>query len=155
MGMRVYPQMTTVGVISDTHGLLRQEVLAAFEDADVILHAGDVGDPNIIDRLNAIAPVHAVLGNVDTGDWLPQSVTVTIEGCRILLVHDINDASSASGFDALVYGHSHKPLVEVRDGVLLVNPGSAGPRRFKLPATVARMRIDGRSVTAELVPIAE
>lgn len=145
--------MTSVGILSDTHGLLREEALAALAGVDVILHAGDVGKPEIIDRLSAIAPVHAVLGNADEGDWLPQSVTVTIEQSRIFLLHDIADLRMTDGLDAVVYGHSHKGIVEQRNGVLFVNPGSAGPRRFRLPVTVARMRIDGKSLSADLVGI--
>ena len=147
--------MTIVGVISDTHGLLREEALAALAGVDVILHAGDVGSKDIIERLETIAPVHAVLGNVDKGDWLPQSVTVTIEDVRVFMLHNIGDLRDTSGYDAVVFGHSHKPLIEQRGGVLLVNPGSAGPRRFRLPVTIARMRIDGKSLSADLVQIVD
>ena len=145
--------MTLVGVISDTHGLLRPEALEALGGVNLILHAGDVGSPEIIEQLSAIAPVHAVLGNVDEGDWLPQTVTVEIERTRVVLLHKIEDLNGASGFDAVVYGHSHKAVVEQRDGVLYLNPGSAGPRRFRLPVTIAKMRVDGGSVSADLIEL--
>ena len=147
--------MTTVGIISDTHGLLREEAVAALAGMDLILHAGDIGPPAIIDRLSEIAPVHAVLGNVDKGDWLPTVRTIDIESVRVLLLHDISPFRTTEGIRVVVFGHSHKPLVEERDGVLFVNPGSAGPRRFKLPVTIARMRIDGAQVSAEVSKIVD
>ena len=147
--------MTTVGIISDTHGLLREEALAALAGVDLILHGGDIGPPEIIERLSEIAPVHAVLGNVDKGDWLPTMRTIDIESVRVLLLHDISSFRSTDGVRVVVFGHSHKPLVEERGGVLLVNPGSAGPRRFKLPVTVARMRVDGAQVSAEVSKIVD
>jgi uncharacterized protein len=145
--------MTVVGVISDTHGLLRQEALDALAGVDLILHAGDVGKRDVIDRLSTLAPVHAVLGNVDEGDWLPQTVTVQIENTSVVLLHQIEDLQGASGFDAVIYGHSHKAVIEQRDGVLFLNPGSAGPRRFQLPVTIAKMRVDGKSVSADLIEL--
>ena len=147
--------MTTVGLISDTHGLIRPEAVTALQGVDLILHAGDVGDRVIIATLQRIAPVHGVLGNVDTGDWLPQSRVVEIEDARVFLLHNIADLKSTADMHAVVYGHSHKPLIDNRDGVLFVNPGSAGRRRFRLPVTVGRMWVDGSSVTAEIVRIAE
>jgi uncharacterized protein len=127
----------------------------ALQGADLILHAGDVGDPAIVETLQRIAPVHAVLGNVDTGDWLPESRIVDIENARVFLLHNIADLKSTAGMHAVVYGHSHKPLIENRNGVVFVNPGSAGRRRFRLPVTVGRMRVVGSSVTAEIIKIAE
>ena len=147
--------MTTVGIISDTHGLLREEALTALAGVDLILHAGDIGPPEIIERLSEIAPVHAVLGNVDKGDWLPTVRTIDIESVRVMLLHDISRFRRAEGIRVVVFGHSHKPLVEERSGVLLVNPGSAGPRRFKLPVTVARMVVDGAQASAEVSKIVD
>jgi len=147
--------MTSVGLISDTHGLLRPEAVAALAGVDLILHAGDVGDPAIIDTLRRIAPVHAVLGNVDTGAWLPESRIVQIEDSRVCVLHDISDLSSTANLDAVVYGHSHKPSIENKNGVLFVNPGSAGRRRFRLPATVGRLRVEGTTLEAEIITIAE
>ena len=147
--------MTTVGLISDTHGLLREEALTALAGVDLILHAGDIGPPEIIERLSGIAPVHAVLGNVDKGDWLPTVRTIDIESVRVLLLHDISRFRPTEGIRVVVFGHSHKPLVEERSGVLLLNPGSAGPRRFKLPVTIARMRVDGAQVSAEVSKIVD
>jgi putative phosphoesterase len=147
--------MTTVGIISDTHGLLREEAVAALAGVDLILHAGDIGPPEIIERLSEIAPVHAVLGNVDKGDWLPTVRTIDIESVRVMLLHDISPFRRTDGVRVVVFGHSHKPLVEERNGVLFVNPGSAGPRRFNLPVTVARMHVDGSQVSAEVSKIVD
>ena len=144
-----------VGLISDTHGLLRDEAIRALQGVDLILHAGDVGAPDIVEQLSRIAPVHAILGNVDHGDWLPSMRTVEIGNCRVLLLHNIADLPGTAGVDAVVYGHSHKPLVEMRHEVLFVNPGSAGRRRFKLPVTVGRMIVDGGRMTAEIIHIAK
>ena len=146
--------MTVAGLISDTHGLVRREAVQALDGVDLILHAGDVGDPAIVEQLSRIAPVHAVLGNVDRGDWLPPMRTVQIGECRVLLLHNIADLPGTGGVDAVVYGHSHRPVVEMRNEVLFVNPGSAGRRRFKLPVTVGRMIVDGARITAEIIHIA-
>ena len=147
--------MKLVGLISDTHGLLREEAVAALNGVDLILHAGDVGDPKIVDDLRRIAPVHAVLGNVDRGDWLPHREIIRVEETNVLLLHDIAELGTTNDVDVVVYGHSHKPLVQERDGMLFVNPGSAGRRRFKLPVTVARMQVDGAAVSAEIIQIVE
>lgn len=147
--------MKLVGLISDTHGLLREEAVAALKDVDLILHAGDIGDPKIVDELRRIAPVHAVLGNVDRGDWLPRRQIVKIEEINVLLLHNIADIGSTTDVDVVVYGHSHEPLIEERHGTLFVNPGSAGRRRFKLPVTVGRMRVDGTAISAEIIKIEE
>lgn len=127
-----------VGLISDTHGLLREEALAALRGSDLIIHAGDVGKPEILDRLRTLAPVVAVKGNIDKGSSLPATADVHAGGVRIHVLHDVHDLRN-SGFDIVVSGHSHKPSRTERDGVLYINPGAAGPLRFRLPVTVARL----------------
>lgn len=150
-----------VGVISDTHGLLRQDAIAALGGSDLIVHAGDVGRPEILDALRAIAPVWAVRGNVDTEPWaasLPLVEVVTAERVQLYVLHRIDDLDldpAAAGFAAVVYGHSHKPAVEVKKGVLYLNPGSAGPRRFQLPVSLARLRVQGGTIEHEFVPLGE
>ena len=148
--------MTTIGVISDTHGLVRPEALAALAGVARILHAGDVGGPEVLAALAAIAPVTAVRGNNDAGGWaraLPLATTVEIEGHAIHLLHDRKAlAGDPRRFAAVITGHSHKPLVEEQGGVLFLNPGSAGPRRFKLPIALARLHV-GRTLRAELVTL--
>jgi putative phosphoesterase len=143
-----------VGLISDTHGLLRPEALTALAGVDAIVHAGDVGPRSILDSLETIAPVTVVRGNTDHGSeaaaW-PMTAAVQVAGHTIYVVHDILDLDldpAAAGISAVVYGHSHRPGAELREGVLFVNPGSAGPRRFTLPITLARLRLhgDGRSL---------
>jgi putative phosphoesterase len=150
---------TLVGVISDTHGLLRPEVPGVFDHVDLILHAGDIGSMEVLDKLRSIAPVVAVRGNNDTGDWasgIPETKIAEIGGLQIYLLHDLKELDlnpAAAGFHAIVSGHSHRPCVEKRDGVLFLNPGSAGPRRFTLPVTVALLTIDNSAANADLVPI--
>ena len=128
-----------VGVISDTHGLLRPEALAALRGSDYIIHAGDVGDPDILERLNEIAPVTAVRGNVDVEKWarsLPKTNVLQASGFSIYVLHSIEELDlkpEAAGFAAVIYGHSHVPKQETRNGGLYFNPGSAGPKRFRLP----------------------
>lgn len=137
--------MAIVGLISDTHGLLRPEAVRALAGSDLIIHAGDVGGPEILDALRAVAPVVAVRGNVDTGAWaaaLPATAVAEVGGTLIYVLHDVNELDldpAAAGFGVVVSGHSHKPARGERGGVLFVNPGSAGRRRFKLPVTVARL----------------
>src|ERR1700732_783298 len=137
------PNPTSIGLISDTHGLLREEALRALKGSDLIIHAGDVGNPEIIDKLKSIAPVFAVRGNVDTEPWasaLPETEVVEAGGATIYLLHDVHALDlnpAAAGFHIVVSGHSHKPDRTERDGVLYINPGSAGPRRFQLPVTIA------------------
>jgi uncharacterized protein len=151
--------MAIVGVISDTHGLLRPEALAALGGSDLIIHAGDVGDEAIIDRLAAIAPTRAVRGNIDKGAWaarLPPHEIVAVEGRLIYVLHDIGELDldpTTAGFAAVVFGHSHKPSTARRDGVLYLNPGSAGPRRFRLPITLARVMVSSRELRPEIVEI--
>lgn len=137
--------MTTIGLISDTHGLLREEALRALEGSHLIIHAGDVGAPEILDALRTLAPLVAVRGNVDKGAWasaLPTAAVAEAGPVLIYVLHDVNDLDldpAAAGFRIVVSGHSHRPARDVRSGVLYLNPGSAGPRRFKLPVTIARL----------------
>lgn len=151
--------MTTIGVISDTHGLLRPEAVEALRGSDYIIHAGDVGDPRILDQLRDIAPLTAVRGNIDREAWareLPKTDVLSVEGVDIYVLHDIADLDlkpEAAGFSAVIYGHSHVPKQETRNGVLYLNPGSAGPRRFRLPVTVARFEVRERRLEAAIVPL--
>jgi len=151
--------MTRVGVISDTHGMMRPQALAALEGSDLILHAGDVGTQQIFDALRNIAQVIAVEGNIDVGRWsprLPPFVRVDCEAVNIYMLHVIDHLDidpAAEGIKVVIYGHSHKPLQEVRNGVLYLNPGSAGPRRFDLPVSVAILQIEGDSVQAEIITL--
>jgi len=146
-----------IGVISDTHGLLRPEALAALAGVEHILHAGDVGDPRILDTLREIAPVTAIRGNID--QWgecaeLPATDVVELQGRLFYLVHSLTDLDinpTVAGVAAIISGHSHKPSIEPRNGVLYLNPGSAGPRRFNLPVTIALMTVDEAGVEARLV----
>lgn len=140
-----------IGVISDTHGLLRPGALAALQGCDYIIHAGDIGDPQILDKLAAIAPLTAVLGNIDHGAWankIPTTNVLEVGEISIYLLHNLQELDlkpEAAKFAAVVYGHSHVPKQEWKNGVLYFNPGSAGPRRFRLPVSVGRLRIkDGR-----------
>lgn len=146
--MVVTAAIKKIGLISDTHGLLRQEAVEALRSSDLIIHAGDVGKPEILDALRALAPVVAVRGNVDTADWaqvLPETAVAQAAGVTIYVLHDVNALDLnplAAGFQVVVSGHSHKPGSYDRDGVLYINPGSAGPRRFQLPVTVARLNVE-------------
>ncbi len=147
-----------VGLISDTHGLLRPEAVDALRGSDLIVHAGDVGDPSILHALGKLAPVRAVRGNVDGGPLaaLPATEVVEVEGLHLYVLHDRDTLDldpGAAGFAAVVYGHSHRPLVEERDGVLWINPGSAGPRRFSLPITVARLHVEDGRLRVERVDL--
>ena len=150
---------TQIGVISDTHGLLRPEATDALHGSELIIHAGDVGAPGILEALTRIAPVVAVRGNVDTAPWataLPVTEVVEVAGRHLYVLHQIEHLDldpSAAGFAAVIYGHSHKPSVEVRRGVLYLNPGSAGPRRFTLPITLVRLRIGDGGLEPELVSL--
>lgn len=150
---------TVIGLISDTHGLLRPEAIVAFRGSDLIIHAGDVGDPAILQQLGAIAPVVAVRGNIDTASWARRlQATAVVAGNRatIYVLHDIHALDCdpvTAGFNVVVSGHSHKPGKELRSGVLYVNPGSAGPRRFRLPATVARLDLSSQPWSVEFVDL--
>jgi hypothetical protein len=148
-----------VGVISDTHGLLRPEAIAALRGTDAIVHAGDVGSPEVLEGLAAIAPVTAIRGNNDRGAWaekLPLTEVLEIDGVRLYVLHDVKELDldpRGAGFAAVISGHSHQPRQEERGGVLFFNPGSAGPRRFKLPVAVGRLRIDGGRVRGTLLEL--
>jgi putative phosphoesterase len=149
----------TIGVISDTHGLLRTEAVGALGGSDRILHAGDVGHPEILEALAQIAPVTAIRGNVDTGPWaraLSETEVVEAGGVSIYMLHDLGRLDlkpEAAGFRVVVYGHSHHPKIAEKNGVLYFNPGSAGPRRFRLPASVGRLMIRKGKVQAELMEL--
>jgi uncharacterized protein len=149
----------TVGVISDTHGLLRPEAVEALRGSRRILHAGDIGGPEILEALAKIAPVTAVRGNVDTASWartLPETEVIEAGGVSIYTLHDrgqLDLKPEAAGFRVVVYGHTHQPKIEEKNGVLYFNPGSAGPRRFKLPVTLGRIVVSNDEVRGEIVPI--
>jgi uncharacterized protein len=148
-----------VGVVSDTHGLLRPQAIDALRGSAMIIHAGDVGNAEVIDRLGGIAPTFVVRGNIDKGSWaarLPATELVAIGELHFFVLHEISQLEldpAAAGFAAVVFGHSHKPSIETRQGVLFLNPGSAGPRRFKLPVTVARVRVSGRRLHPDIVQL--
>ena len=148
-----------LGVISDTHGLLRPEAIEARRGSDRILHAGDVGAPEILEALVEIAPVTAIRGNVDTDPWaraLPATEVIEVSGVSIYMLHDLGQLKlkpEAAGFRVVVYGHSHQPKVEEKSGVLYFNPGSAGPRRFNLPVSLGKLLIGEREVRAELIEL--
>ena len=148
-----------VGVISDTHGLMRPQALDALAGSDLIIHAGDVGRPEVLDALRVLAPVHAVRGNVDKGSWAARlPMTELVEAGRHLLyvlhiIEELDLDPPTAGFSAVIFGHSHKPSIETRDGVLWLNPGSAGPRRFDLPVSVARVRVTASGLVPELVTL--
>ncbi len=136
-----------IGIISDTHGQLRPEALDALKGSELIIHAGDVGSEDILPRLASIAPVHAVRGNVDYGEFgatLPLDAVVSWREKHLYVLHifaELDLDPAAAGFHAVIYGHSHKPDIQTKEGVLYLNPGSAGPRRFSLPITVARITL--------------
>ncbi|MGJ7502972.1 metallophosphoesterase family protein [Variovorax sp. ZT5P49] len=151
--------MLRIGLISDTHGLLRPEAIAFLKGSDFIVHGGDIGTAGILEALAAIAPLTVVRGNNDREPWadaIAETELVKFGGVHLYAIHDLAQLDIdplAAGVRVVVSGHSHKPKVEERDGVLYVNPGSAGPRRFKLPISVAELVIDGASVTARVVSI--
>ena len=148
-----------IGVISDTHGLLRPEALAFLQGSDRIVHGGDIGDPRILDALAAIAPLTVVRGNNDGAAWadgVPDTALLEVGGLRLFAIHDLAQLRIdpvAAGIRVVVSGHSHRPLAEQRGPVLYLNPGSAGPRRFKLPISVAELRIEGDAITPRLVAL--
>jgi len=151
--------MIRVGLISDTHGLLRPEALAFLEGSDHIVHGGDICDASVLEALSALAPVTAVRGNNDDGSWasrLRETELFQVGEIFIYAIHDLAHlemAPSAAGVQVVVSRHSHKPSVERRDGILYVNPGSAGPRRFKLPVSIGELTVTGRSVSARIVEL--
>jgi len=154
---RTHRRFYRVGVISDTHGLMRPEALAALAGSDLIVHAGDIGSPDIITALTAIAPVTAVRGNNDRGTWvqpLTDSAAVQAGDAWLYVLHDVHELDldpEAAGFAAVIAGHSHRPEITERNGVLYVNPGSAGPRRFTLPVAVARLDVRADGATSEII----
>ena len=148
-----------IGIISDTHGLLRSEAVELLLGSDHIIHGGDIGSPEIIPALEKIAPVTAIRGNVDTQAWARQfaeTEVVELSGVLFYVIHDVNAIDlnpKAAGFAAVISGHSHKPKQEAKDGVLYFNPGSAGPRRFKLPISVGRLTISEGQLIGEILPL--
>ena len=148
-----------LGLISDTHGLLRDSALRAIQNTGLIIHAGDVGDPKILETLASLAPLIAVRGNVDTAEWatkLPPTAVVKVDAVRIYVLHNVKELklkSIPSGVSIIVSGHSHKPGQATRDGTLYINPGSAGPRRFNLPITVARLDLDRQPWEVEFIDV--
>jgi len=153
------PARVRIGVLSDTHGLLRPETLRALRGSDHLIHAGDVGDLPSLERLAARAPLTVVRGNVDRGRWaerLPATAEVELGTVWFHVLHALEDLDldpRAAGFGVVVHGHSHRPSIERRGGVLFLNPGSCGPRRFRLPVTVARVTVQGGRVRARIVPL--
>lgn len=150
-------QIGRIGLISDTHGLLRPEAVRALEGSELIIHAGDVGEPGILDELKQIAPVVAVRGNVDRGEWAERLPETAVAADGIFVLHDVHDLKvdpAAEGYRMVVSGHSHRPSRTERGGVLYVNPGAAGPRRFRLPVTVAILEIGGTEWIVGFVDLA-
>ena len=148
-----------IGLISDTHGLLRPEAVAALRGCAQIIHAGDIGKPQVLDGLRVIAPLEAIRGNIDTADWaqvLPERLDLRIGGLTLHVLHDLKQLDIdplAAGIDVVIAGHSHKPKVERRDGVLYVNPGSAGTRRFSLPISLALLELNDGQAQVELISL--
>ncbi len=148
-----------IGVISDTHGLLRPEALAALQGSEHIIHAGDIGEAAILDELREIAPLTAIRGNVDRDAWansLPNTNVLQIGGITIYVIHNLQELDlkpEAAGFAAVVCGHTHIPKSEIKDGVLFFNPGSAGPKRFRLPVTLGKLQIRNQRLRAEIVQL--
>jgi putative phosphoesterase len=151
--------VVNIGVISDTHGLLRPEALAALRGSDYIIHAGDIGDAAILKKLAEIAPVTAIRGNVDRDGWarkVPATDVLEIGGVLIYVLHNLQELDlrpEAAGFAVVISGHSHVPKQQEKNGVLYFNPGSAGPRRFRLPVTIGRLKMQGGKVSGEIVEI--
>ena len=151
------PPPRFIGVISDTHGILRPQAVEALRGCEALIHAGDVGRVQVLETLRGLAPVFAVRGNTDTDEWaetLPETEVVEVLGRRIYLLHDVERLDldpGAAGFGAVIFGHSHRPEIRRRDGVLYLNPGSAGPRRFDLPISVARVRLEEEDLQAEIL----
>jgi uncharacterized protein len=150
------PGPARIGLISDTHGLLRPEAMAFLRGCDHIVHAGDIGKPDILDALGALAPLTAIRGNIDTAAWaagVPDTALVELAGIRLHVLHDLKQLAldpAAAGVDVVVSGHSHRAVAGERDGVLYVNPGSAGPRRFRLPVTIAEIMVDADCMQARI-----
>jgi len=148
-----------IGLIADTHGLLRPEALAALADSDLLIHAGDIGKPEVVAALKKIAPLVAIKGNNDTDSWarrLPETKKITLGALKLYVIHNVEELSfdpAARGFQVVISGHSHKPVIQTKDNVLFVNPGSAGPRRFKLPICVGKLLVQGETVDAEIIEL--
>ena len=151
--------MMRLGILSDTHGLLRPEAMEALRGVGLIVHAGDVGDPEILTKLRTIAPVFAVRGNVDTEAWareLPEASVVEADGANLYVLHNLQHLDlkpEDAGFDVVISGHTHEPKQYERNGVLYLNPGSAGPRRFRLPVTLAILEVAKKPLRAEIRPL--
>jgi uncharacterized protein len=149
----------SVGVISDTHGLLRPQAVEALKGSELIVHAGDVGDASVLEQLRSFAPTIAVRGNIDTSAWartLPMTDVVEAGTLQLYVLHDLADLDldpKAAGFAAVIFGHTHRPGADVRDGVLFLNPGSAGPRRFTLPVAVARLEVAGGHLSHQIIEL--
>src|SRR5215210_5378128 len=152
--------MMRIGIISDTHGVLRPEAIRQLAGADHIIHAGDIGAPEVIEGLGRIAPTTAIRGNIDTGGWAkdyPDTEIVVLGGRAFYVLHNVKEMQldpAASGFDVVISGHSHRPKIETKNGVLYVNPGSAGPRRFKLPIAVAIVTLSDCALLPRILEIA-
>jgi hypothetical protein len=151
--------LSKIGILSDTHGLLRPEVVSTVSDCDIIIHAGDVGDLSILEELRRIAPVHAVQGNTDKGKWteaLPLTTGIEIHGHFIYILHDIEHLDldpAAAKVEMIIFGHSHKPEFKEKDSVFYLNPGSAGPRRYSLPVTMARVIVNAEELIPEIITL--
>jgi len=151
--------MPRIGLISDTHNLLRPQVLAALHGYDQLIHAGDIGKRGVLETLSALAPLIAVRGNNDTDQWteeLPATANLRVDEIRIHVLHDLQQLRldpREAGFQVVISGHSHRPTIEQRDDVLYVNPGSAGPRRFNLPISIAELRVVGAAVSAKIIEL--
>jgi uncharacterized protein len=159
LGSAKKPERQLIGVISDTHGLVRPQALQALRGVDLIIHAGDIGAPEVVDALKRIAPVVAIKGNNDNEGWatsLPDTKLVQLNAAKLYVIHNVRELDLdpvARGIQVVISGHSHKPSVVKRDGVLYLNPGSAGPRRFKLPVAVGKLHVNSLNVKAELIEL--
>lgn len=148
-----------IGILSDTHGLLREEVRSRLQGCDTIMHAGDIGGLSVLEELRHIAEVVAVRGNVDTGAWareLPEMEYVDVEGTKICVIHDLSELAldpAAAGVNVVLYGHSHKPAAEWREDILYLNPGGAGPKRFHLPVSMAFLHIGSAGISQEIIEL--
>src|SRR4051794_21667431 len=152
--------MMRIGIISDTHGLLRPEVIKRLAGTDHIIHAGDIGAPKVIEGLRRIAPTTAIKGNIDIGEWAmdyPDTELVALGGRTLYVLHNLKEIKldpAAFGIDVIISGHSHRPKIETKNGVLYLNPGSAGPRRFKLPIALAVVALSDRAILPRILEIA-
>jgi uncharacterized protein len=155
------PKKHVIGVISDTHGLVRPEAIKALTGVERIIHAGDIGAPAVLETLQRIAPVVAVRGNNDTDAWaraLPNTEALEVGEVALYVLHDVHDLDldpRTAGFHVVISGHSHRPSIATRQGVLYLNPGSAGPRRFKLPISLAHLHVQAGAVDAQLIDLVE